>query len=83
MLFFGLASDADVVYVGTTEVKTTKNTVDNALESLRCIAKPKRHLEKFERGEWGSDSRFGMSSGATGTWWYARTRLIVKKTTLP
>ncbi len=26
---------------------------------------------------------FGMSSGATGTWWYVRTRSMVEKTVIP
>ncbi len=74
MLFFGLE---DVIAVGTAEVKTSQNPIDEALKGFGGI--PKNVNEP--NGE--VVAGFGMSSVATGIWWHARPRSIVGKIIRP
>ncbi len=83
VLFFSLAGDEDVVDIGTAEVETTQNTIDEALEGLEAFRKPNGILRNSNEPNGVVIAAFVMSSGATGSWWYARTRSIVEKTVLP
>ncbi len=58
MLFFILAGDKNVVNVGTAEVETVQDKIDEALEGLRGISLTERHSEEFERAKGSGNGRF-------------------------
>ncbi len=58
MLFFILAGDKNVVNVGTAEVETAEDTIDEALEGLGGIPQPERHSEEFKRARRSGNGRF-------------------------
>ncbi len=69
-----MTPDEDIVDIGTAEIEITQNTIDEAQEGLGCI--PKKKLKE----------PIGVViavSGATGIWWYARSRPTVEKPARP
>ncbi len=52
MPFFILAGDKHAVTVGTSELETAQDTINEALEGVGGVPLPEGHSDHFERAKW-------------------------------
>ena len=63
MFFRRRTGNEQVIDVGITEGKPTKDLVNEPLEGLCCVAQAKRHSSEFKQPKGRSDSCFGDVGG--------------------